>query len=100
MSKVIDEKIVEMKFDNKNFESNVATTMSTLDKFKQKLNLTGASKGLENIKTQSDKVNFSGMSNAIGTVQAKFSALEIMGTTALVNITNTAIEAGKRIVKA
>ena len=42
MSKVIDEKIVEMKFDNKNFESNVATTMSTLDKFKQKLNLTGA----------------------------------------------------------
>ena len=100
MSKVIDEKIVEMKFDNKNFESNVATTMSTLDKFKQKLNLTGASKGLENIKTQSDKVNFSGMSNAIGTVQAKFSALEIMGTTALVNITNTAIEAGKRMVKA
>ena len=100
MSKVIDEKIVEMKFDNKNFESNVATTISTLDKFKQKLNLTGASKGLENIKTQSDKVNFSGMSNAIGTVQAKFSALEIMGTTALVNITNTAVEAGKRMVKA
>lgn len=99
MSKTIDEKIVEMKFDNKNFETNVATTMSTLEKFKQKLNLTGASKGLENIKSQSEKVNFSGMSNAITGVQAKFSALEVMGVTALANITNTAVEAGKRIIK-
>ena len=37
MSTTIDEKVVEMRFDNQHFEKNVSHTMSTLDKFKQKL---------------------------------------------------------------
>ena len=43
MSTTIDSKVVEMKFDNKQFEQNVSTTMSTLEKLKQGLNLSGAS---------------------------------------------------------
>lgn len=100
MSKVIDEKVVEMKFDNKNFETNVKETMSTLDRFKQKLNLTGASKGLETISTSANKFNMNGMVNAIDTVHARFSALQVMGVTALANITNSAINAGKRMINA
>ena len=100
MSKTIDEKVVEMRFDNKNFEQNVKQSMSTLDKLKQKLNLTGASKGLENINKASNKVDMKGMSSAIEGVQSKFSALEVMGITALANITNSAVNAGKRIVSA
>lgn len=49
MSNVIDQRVVEMKFDNKNFESNVQTSLSTLDKLKKGLNLSGASKGLEDV---------------------------------------------------
>ena len=100
MSKTIDEKVVEMRFDNKQFESNVQTSMSTIDKLKQKLNFTGATKGLENINSAANKVNMSGMSTAIETVHAKFSALEVMGVTALANITNSAVNAGKRIISA
>lgn len=100
MSKTIDEKVVEMRFDNKNFESNVQSTLSTLDKLKKKLNLKGASQGLENIQTAANKVNMSGMSGAIDTVQARFSALQVMGVTALANITNAAVNAGKNIVSA
>ena len=100
MSTTIDEKVVEMRFDNSNFEKNTKETMSTLDKLKQKLNFSGASKGLENINTSANKVNMSGMSNAIETVRTKFSALEVMGVTALANITNSAVNAGKRIVSA
>ncbi len=100
MSKQIDQRVVQMQFDNRHFETNVKTSMSTLDKLKQKLNLTGASKGLENLNTAANKVNMSGMSSAIDTVQSKFSALEVMGVTALVNITNSAVNAGKRIVHA
>ena len=98
MSKTIDEKVVEMRFDNKHFESNVKESMSTLDKLKQKLNLSGASKSLENLNKSANKVNMNGMAGAIDSVSSRFSALEIMGTTALVNITNSAINAGKRIV--
>ena len=100
MSTTIEQRVVEMKFDNKNFEKNVSTTMSTLDKLKQKLNLTGASKGLENIDTKAKSVNFSGLSNSVDTVRSKFSALEVIGITALANITNSAVNAGKRIASA
>ena len=100
MSKTVDERVVEMRFDNKDFEKNVQTTMSTLDKFKQKLNFNGASKGLENIEKSASKVNMSGLGSAVETVQAKFSKLEVMSVTALANITNSVVNAGKRIVDA
>ena len=100
MSKQIDEKVVSMKFDNKQFESNVSTTMSTLDKLKAKLNFSGASKGLEQINTAANKVDMKGMSNAIETVQMKLSAMQVVGVTALANIANQAVEAGKKMVNA
>ena len=100
MSKTVDERVVEMRFDNKQFESNVQTSMSTLDKLKQKLNLSGASKGLENINTSAKNVNMSGLASGVETVRAKFSALEVIGVTALANITNSAVNAGKHMIKA
>lgn len=100
MSKTIDERVVSMRFDNKNFESNVQTSLSTLDKLKRSLNLTGASKGLENINSAAKNVNMSSLGSAVETVRAKFSALEVMGVTALANITNSAVNAGKRMISA
>lgn len=98
MSRTIDERVVSMQFDNKQFESNVKTSMNTLDRLKQSLNLSGASKGLENVGAAAKGVNMSGLSNAVDTVKDKFSALEIMGVTALVNITNSAVNAGKNLI--
>jgi tape measure domain-containing protein len=96
----IDQRVVEMRFDNKQFESGVATTMSTLEKFKQSLNLTGASKGLENVSSAAKRCDVSALGTAVETVKSKFSALEVMGITALANITNSAVNAGKRMVSA
>lgn len=100
MSTTIDSKVVEMRFDNKHFENNVQTSMSTLEKLKQKLNLSGATKGLENINDATKKVDMTGLGNGVEAVQAKFSALQVIGVTALANITNSAVNAGKRIVSA
>ena len=49
MSKTIDERVVEMRFDNKQFESNVQTSLSTIEKLKKSLDMDGATKGLESI---------------------------------------------------
>ena len=100
MSTTVDQRVVSMQFDNKHFERNVQTTMSTLDKLKEKLDLRGVTKGFENIDAASKKVNMSGLSNALETVKGKFSALEVMAITTLANITNSAVNAGKRIVSA
>lgn len=100
MSNVVDERILSMKFDNKQFESGVATSMSTLDKLKQKLNLKGAAEGLQNVSSAVKNINFSGVSSGIETVQAKFSAMEVVAMTAISRITNSVITLGKRLVSA
>lgn len=100
MSKTIDERVVSMEFDNSRFEKNVSTTMSTLDKLKQKLNLSGASKGLENVSDAARRCDISPLSRGVETVKARFSAMEVMAVTALANITNSAVNAGKRLVSA
>ena len=100
MSKKIDERVVEMKFDNRQFESNVKTSMSTLDKLKQSLNFKGLTKGLDSVNAAAKKTDFSGMNQGVQEVTTKFSALQIAGVTALANITNSAVNAGKRLVSA
>ena len=97
MSTTVDSRVVEMRFDNKQFESGVATTMSTLEKFKQKLNLDGATKGLENVDAAAKRVNLSGLGTAVENVGLKFNAMYTIADQALRNITNSAVNAGKRI---
>ena len=100
MSKVVDERVVEMQFDNRQFERNVSTSVSTLDKLKRSLNLSGAAKGLSDVGAAAKSVDMNGLGSSIDTVRARFSALQVMGVTALANITNSAVNAGKRIVNA
>lgn len=100
MSTTIDERVVEMRFDNKQFESNARTSLGTIEKLKQSMNFTGASKGLDNIGAAIKKVDTSSLGNGVESVCAKFSALQVMGVTALANITNSAVNAGKRIASA
>ena len=100
MSTTIDSKVVEMRFDNKNFEQNIQTSLGSLEKLKQSLNLEGAAKSLQNVDAAAKGVNMSMLGSAVETVQAKFSALQVMAVTALANITNSAVNAGKRIVSA
>lgn len=100
MSTTVDQRVVEMRFDNKQFENNVQTSLSTIDKLKRSLNLEGAAKGLENVNAAAKNCNMSGLSGAVETVRVKFSALEVMAITALTNITNSALNAGKKIVSA
>lgn len=104
MSKIVDERVVEMRFDNKDFENNVKTSMSTLDKLKNALKLPDLkSKGnlsaLNNsIKTATGNMN--GLNNAVKTVRASFSALDVVGVTALANITNGVLNSAKNMVNA
>lgn len=100
MSTTVDQRVVEMQFDNRHFEQNVSQTMSTLDRLKQKLHLPGASKGLEDVGAAAKKADMSPLAKGVEDVRMKFSALDVMAVTALSNITNSAVNAGKRIVKA
>ena len=98
MTTVIDERVVEMRFNNQDFEKNVAQSMSTLEKLKESLNFDSA-KSLADIGKAANNVNMDGLNTAVETVQTKFSALQIIGITALSEITKAAMNAGTSLVK-
>ena len=100
MSTTIDQKVVEMRFNNQQFERNAQTSLNTLEKLKRSLNLKDASKGLENLNSAAKNNNIGILGQAAEQAGVKFSAMQVIGTTALVNLTNSAMMAGKRIVKA
>lgn len=100
MGATIDERIVEMKFDNKEFETNVKQSLSTLEKLKLALKFDkGYEDSLNEISKATKNVSFDGMNSAIEEVKSKFSALEVIGVTALVNITNQVMRTGQQMIK-
>lgn len=100
MSRTIDERVVEMRFDNQKFEDNVQTSLGTLEKLKKALKLDDAAKGLEEVEQASRKVKLNGLSSAIETVSLKFSALDVAAARVFQRLTDAAIDTGRKIVNA
>lgn len=99
MSEVIDQRVVEMRFDNADFEKNVGVTMSTIDKLKSKLNFTGSVKGLGDLGKAAENVNMGALAASVESVQRSFSALEVVGIGVLTNIATQALHTGTQIIK-
>lgn len=100
MSQTIDNKVVEMRFDNDQFEKGVATSMSTIDKLKAKLNFQDADKSLSSLSDSAKKVDMSTLANSVQKVSLQFSSLQVIAGTALANITNNAVNTGRKILSA
>ena len=99
MSQEVDSRVVEMRFDNANFEKNTKQTISTIDRLMEKLQFKGAEKGFEKLDTAAKDVDFATMQTSLDRLESKFSSLNIVATTALVNITNKFVDAGEKLVK-
>lgn len=96
MSK-IDDRIVNMKFNNAQFEKGIADTTKSLFGLKNSLSMPGAAKGLEDVDAASRKLSFAGLANAVQDIANKFNALSVIGVTALANIANKAVNAGLQL---
>lgn len=99
MSREVDQRVVELQFNNTNFEKNTKKSMDSIDRMMEKLQFKGVEKGFEKLDAAAEKVDFATMNRSLDTLQQKFSALDIMAATVLVNITNKAMNAGERLVK-
>jgi len=95
----VDERVVEMKFDNKDFEKNVSTSMNTLKKFKASLKFEGATKGMEDLNKEASKFSLNNMSESVEKVEMQFSALSVVAVRAISRIVDSAMDAGIKLVK-
>lgn len=100
MSNTVENRVLEMQFNNRQFEANVKQSMSTLDQLKQKLKFDKGADGLDKIAKSAKNVKLDPLAQSVDKVKASFSALDVVAVTALANITNAAVNTGKKMVKA
>ena len=96
----IDERIVQMQFDNKQFESGVQTSIKSLANLKKGLNLDASAKSLANLEKTGKSFSLESIGASVEAVAHRFSTLGIIGMTALQNIANQAIHTGEKMLKA
>lgn len=88
MSQTVDNRIVEMRFDNKQFEAGAKQTMGTLGKLKEALKLPETGKALEGLDKASKSIKLDGISAGIEALERRFSTLGIVGMRVIENITD------------
>jgi tape measure domain-containing protein len=99
MSTEIDQRIVEMRFDNKQFEKNAQQTLNTLEKLNDKLNFEDCSKSLDKLGKASKNFTLDDIGNAVDSLSKRFSTMGIIGMSALDSITKSALSLGKKLYK-
>lgn len=100
MSKSIDERVVEMQFDNQQFEKGINTSVKSLDKLKKSLQLDDAGRSFEKLERSAKNVRLDGLAASVDAISSKFTLMGRMSIAWMDNIANAAVNAGKRIVNA
>lgn len=95
----IDERIVDMQFNNRQFESGIKESLGSIDRLKKGLDFKDAEKSFDGLSSASSKFSLAGIADGVSTIASKFTALGVIGVTALMNITNAAVDAGIALVK-
>ena len=99
MSELLDERVVEMRFDNADFEHNVNQSIQTINKLKESLDFDNAGDSFENLSASAKSVDLSPIADSIDEISVKFNMLEMIAANVLSNIVNKAVDAGSRLVK-
>lgn len=87
---VVDSKVVELSFNNENFEKNAKQSLDTLSKLKASLKFDGASKGFDEIDRAAKRVSFDSIAQGIDAIEKRFSTFGIVGATIIMDLTRKA----------
>lgn len=98
MSQSVDTKIVELRFDNNNFEDKVDSTLTKLQNLNKTIDEKGLSKSLLNLGKNAKSVDMSGITDGVEEVTKSFSKMEIFAVTAFANISNSVVNLGKKLL--
>lgn len=100
MSREIDQRVVELQFDNANFERNAKESISTLDKLKEKLSFKRTGEGLKELEDRVAKFTMKPLEDAVEGVRVKFTLLDNFVWNFFDRISNKILDVGKNLVSA
>ena len=89
MSKTVEERIVEMRFDNKQFESGVKQTMTTIDRLKESLKFNNATEGVEKIQNSFNRLDFSIATRGLDNFKVRLSGLQVFANRIIENLADS-----------
>ena len=98
MSDTIDQRVVEMRLDNSNFEKNAQTSMDTTEKLKKSLDFNGTANSLNEVGKAASNLNFSGVASAVDSINNKMSLLGVFSKRIMENIADSAFQMGKSLL--
>lgn len=98
VSQTVDERVVQMRFNNQQFESGVKTSMNTLEKLKYSLNFDGVSRNIsKSFSSLEQSISVNKIASNLETISDRFSAMGIVGATVLSNLTTSAMEFASKL---
>lgn len=100
MPREVDDRVVQMQFDNAQFERETKRSLNTIDRLKASLNFDRASDSLNGLSTAASKLDLSPISDGIDTISMRFRALDIVAATVISNITSKVVGLGKQMISA
>lgn len=100
MSREVDQRVVEMQFNNAQFERNTKQSLSTIDKLKAALKFDDVGDSFSGITKAAKNVNLEPVSDGANEVYYRFKALDVVAGTVLSNIVTKAFAAGTALAKA
>lgn len=95
----IDERIVQMRFNNDQFQKGIGETTDSLTRLKEKLNLDSMKNSLSNLGASANNVSFDHLNNSVDTLASKFTTFSTAAVVALGNIASQAITTGLTMLK-
>ena len=98
MSSTVDERIVDMQFNNQQFEKNVHQSIDTIGDLKKSLNFSNVSDGVGEINRSIGKISFDPLASGLNSIGNKFSILETIAVGALLRIGQKAEDLGEKLV--
>ncbi len=96
----VEDKVVQMRFDNREFDPNIDASIKSLEKLERSLQLADGTKGLQNIEKSAKNFNLNPAVTAVEGLKNGFSAMEVVAITAISNITNRAMAMGSQLINA
>ena len=98
MGQTVDTRVVELKFDNSEFEKNVQTSLKSIDNINKSLDSMGSKKSLGGLDNAAKSLSFDDASKSASILQKRFSVLGVAGMSAINNITNSVMNMGKNML--
>ena len=96
----VEDKVVQMRFDNREFDPNIDASIKSLEKLERSLQMANGTKGFENVEKSARNFNLNPAVTAVESLKNGFSTMEIVAITAISNITNKAMAMGNKLIQA